>query len=78
MDIVDFVRAHLHLSDEMLFAYVDNQLDPHIQDGVDKHLASCPACKREVDIWTKIMATPFPVVEEVDDDHYDLEDLIWD
>lgn len=54
-------HAHNHII-EQLSAYIDGQLSPAKRAEVDSHLASCPACMRELETlqWTVALVRAVP------------------
>jgi hypothetical protein len=74
VDIVDFVRTHIHLSSEQLFNHINGPLTSPEKEAVEKHLQNCRFCRTEVKIWTELKEY-VGFAEEEDNDEYDLEDL---
>ena len=57
-------QTHCASIDRRLSAYLDNELSPHLIAEVEKHLAKCPQCRKELvtqkRIWDSLAALSTP------------------
>jgi hypothetical protein len=56
----NLIREYAHLTDDEIQGYVENTLDSHSLEWVEKHLRLCVHCTKEVEILRDVLDDTSP------------------